>query len=188
MPITEAEGCRVRVATVASNAMTTLPNRPHTAVLVVDVQNGVVKTAHARDAVVANIAQVVEKARTAQIPVLWVQHTDNNLKRGSEPWQIVPELVPAASEVKLEKQYGDSFEATSLEATLERLAVGHLVVIGAQTPAPSGSAQRDREFLPVLRLLMLSASERRRRLVRLSLTPARRESPSRRVASSTSCA
>jgi isochorismate hydrolase len=116
-------------------AMTTLPNRSNTALLVVDVQNGVVKTAHARDTVVANIAQVVEKARAARAPVLWVQHTDGNLKRGSEPWQIVPELEPAAGETKLEKQYGDSFEATSLEETLARLAVGHLVIVGAQTDA-----------------------------------------------------
>jgi len=115
--------------------MTTLPNRPNTALLVVDVQNGVVRTAYERDAIMANIARVVEKARAERVPVLWVQHTDGNLKRGSEPWQIVPELVPAQGEMKIEKQYGDSFEATVLEATLDKLAVGRLVVVGAQTDA-----------------------------------------------------
>ena len=34
--------------------MTTLDNRPNTALVVIDVQNGVVKAAHERDAVVAN--------------------------------------------------------------------------------------------------------------------------------------
>lgn len=43
--------------------MTTLVNRPNTALLVVDVQNGVVEGAHARDAVVANVGSLVEKAR-----------------------------------------------------------------------------------------------------------------------------
>ena len=33
--------------------MTTLQNRPNTALLVIDVQNGVVEGAHERDAVVA---------------------------------------------------------------------------------------------------------------------------------------
>ena len=43
--------------------MTTLENRPNTAVLVVDVQNGVVEGAHDRAAVVANIGTLVDKAR-----------------------------------------------------------------------------------------------------------------------------
>ena len=51
--------------------MTTLENRPHTALLVVDVQNGAVEGAHARDAVVANIGSLVERARREQVPVVW---------------------------------------------------------------------------------------------------------------------
>jgi nicotinamidase-related amidase len=54
--------------------MTTLDNRPNTALLVVDVQQGVVEGAPARDAVVANVGSLVEKARQEQIPVVWVQH------------------------------------------------------------------------------------------------------------------
>src|SRR6266550_4244794 len=41
--------------------MTTLENRPNTALLVVDVQNGVVEGAPERDAVVANVGSLVEK-------------------------------------------------------------------------------------------------------------------------------
>ena len=48
--------------------MTTLENRPNTALLVIDVQNGVVAGAHARDAVVANVGSLVEKARREQVP------------------------------------------------------------------------------------------------------------------------
>ena len=43
--------------------VTTLENRPNAALLVVDVQNGVVSGNHERDAVVANIERSVEKAR-----------------------------------------------------------------------------------------------------------------------------
>ena len=43
--------------------MTTLANRPNSALVVIDVQNRVVEKAHDRDAVVANIAGLVEKAR-----------------------------------------------------------------------------------------------------------------------------
>jgi isochorismate hydrolase len=115
--------------------MTTLENRPHTALLVVDVQHGVVAGAHARDAVVGNVGALVEKARAERVPVVWVQHNDGQLVRGSEDWRIVPELAPAETEPLVEKSYGDSFEDTTLETVLAGLGVGHLVVVGAQTDA-----------------------------------------------------
>ncbi|QGG95763.1 isochorismatase family protein [Actinomarinicola tropica] len=115
--------------------MSTLSDRTGTALVVVDVQNGVVAGAHDRDGVVANIRTLVERARAADVPVVWVQHDDEELERGSDAWQIVPDLVPADGEARIEKQYGDSFEATDLEAQLAARGVGHLVVTGAQTDA-----------------------------------------------------
>jgi len=113
--------------------MTTLANRPNTALLVIDVQNGAVAGAHERDAVVANIAGLVDRAREEKVPVVWVQHNDAGLVRESEDWQLVPELVPGEGEPLVEKTYGDSFEDTTLESVLSDLAVGRLVVVGAQT-------------------------------------------------------
>lgn len=113
--------------------MTTLKNRPNTALLVVDVQNGVVAQAHARDAVVANVAVLVEKARREEVPVVWVQHTDEQLPLESNDWRIVPELVPDDAEALVAKNYGDSFEDTNLETVLKDLGVGRLIVVGAQT-------------------------------------------------------
>ena len=113
--------------------MTILKNRPKTALLVIDVQNGVVKAAHERDAVVANVGSLVEKARRERVPVVWVQHSDKGLPRGSDDWRIVPELTPRDAEPLVEKNYGDSFEDTTLENVLSGLGVGRLVVVGAQT-------------------------------------------------------
>lgn len=115
--------------------MTTLENRPNTALLVVDVQNGVVEGAHERDAVVANVGSVVEKARQERVPVVWVQQTDEQFVKGSDTWRIVPELAPGDAEPRIEKGYGDSFEETTLETVLSGLGVGRLVVVGAQTDA-----------------------------------------------------
>jgi nicotinamidase-related amidase len=115
--------------------MTTLENRPNTALLVVDVQVGVVAAAHERDAIVANIAVVIEAARRKAVPVVWVQHSDEQLATGSEAWRIVPELTPGANEPLIAKVYGDAFEATNLEAVLCRLGVARLFVVGAQTDA-----------------------------------------------------
>ena len=113
--------------------MTTLKNRPNTALLVIDVQNGVVGEAHERDAVVANVGSLVEKARRERVPVVWVQHSDKGLARGSDNWRIVPELTPGNAEPLVEKTYGDAFEDTTLETVLSGLGVGRLVVVGAQT-------------------------------------------------------
>ena len=115
--------------------MTTLENRPNTALLVIDVQNGVVAGNHERDAVVANVSTLVDKARREQVPVVWVQHSDEHLAEESDDWQIVPELAPDDAEPRVEKSYGDSFEDTDLEAVLSGLGVGRLVVVGAQTDA-----------------------------------------------------
>jgi nicotinamidase-related amidase len=67
------------------------------------------------------------------VPVVWVQHSDEGLPRGGDDWQIVPELTPGDAEAVVDKNYGDSFEATTLETVLSGLGVGRLVVVGAQT-------------------------------------------------------
>ena len=115
--------------------MTTLANRPRSALLVIDVQQDVVAGAYQRDSVVATIATMVHRAREHQVPVIWVQHSDDELARGSDGWQIVGELVPGDSEPLVEKNFGDSFEATVLEDVLAERQVGRLVVTGAQTDA-----------------------------------------------------
>ncbi|WP_066365261.1 isochorismatase family protein [Herbidospora mongoliensis] len=115
--------------------MTTLPNRPNTALLIIDVQNGVVGDAFRRDEVIANINTLIGKARVEEAPVVWVQHSDDGLKYGSEIWEYVPELIREPSEPLVHKLYGDSFEDTDLESLLAERGVGRVIVTGAQTDA-----------------------------------------------------
>ncbi|MGH3168639.1 MAG: cysteine hydrolase family protein [Trebonia sp.] len=111
--------------------MTTLPDRPNTALLVIDVQNGVVDDAVNRDGVIANIATLVGKARAEDVPVVWIQHSDDGLVRGSAEWQYVPELPSLEAEPVVHKNYGDSFEATDLEDVLAERGIGRLIITGA---------------------------------------------------------
>jgi nicotinamidase-related amidase len=113
--------------------VTTLDSRPNAALLVIDVQNGVVASAYDRDGVVATIATLVDKARGAAVEVVWVQHNSEDLPRDSEGWQYVPELVRRDSEPLVQKEYADSFEATDLESVLASRRIGRLFVAGAQT-------------------------------------------------------
>ncbi len=113
--------------------MTTLENRPRTALLVIDVQEGVVGEAYDRDRVVANIVALVDRARAADVDVVWVQHHSDDLPQGSPSWQYVPELVRREAEPLVRKTYADSFEGTDLEAVLAARGIGRVFVAGAQT-------------------------------------------------------
>ncbi len=115
--------------------MTTLANRPHSALLVIDMQEAVIEKAHMREAVVANVRYLVERARGEGVPVLWVQHHDTHIVRSSPGWRIVPELKPSEAERLIEKSYGDAFEETALESELFQLGVGRLIIVGAETDA-----------------------------------------------------
>lgn len=113
--------------------MTSLADRPNTALLVIDVQNGVAAGAYNLASVIRNINFAIDKARAAGVPVIWVQHSDDELVLESEAWQIVPELTRVEGEHKVRKTFRSSFEATDLEEILSSLAVGHLVITGMQT-------------------------------------------------------
>ncbi|MFD6396647.1 cysteine hydrolase family protein [Nocardia sp. NPDC060249] len=115
--------------------MTTLPDRPNTALLVVDVQNGVVDEAPRRDEVVANINALVDRARIADVAIIWIQHSSEDLVEHSDLWHYVPELTRTDTEPLVHKRYGDSFEDTELEGLLAAVGAGHLVVTGAESDA-----------------------------------------------------
>jgi nicotinamidase-related amidase len=113
--------------------MTTLAGRPNSALLVIDVQNGVVGGAYERDAVVAKVGALIEKARAAGADVVWIQHNSGDLPRDSEAWQFVAELVREDAEPLVQKAYADAFEETELEQVLAERGIGRLFVSGAQT-------------------------------------------------------
>ena len=113
--------------------MTLFVDRPISALIVIDVQVGVVHDAWRRNEIVANISEVVAHARETNMPVIWVQHSDDWMAIGSDKWAIVPELQPLENETKIQKNYCSSFEATNLEEVLADINVGHLVICGAQT-------------------------------------------------------
>ena len=105
------------------------------ALLVVDMQVGVVDDAWRRQSVIEKISDLVDRARLDNVPVIWVRHSSEYIAYGSDSWQIVPELVPLAGETIVEKLYGDAFEDTDLESLLSEKHVGSLILCGAQSDA-----------------------------------------------------
>lgn len=113
--------------------MSVFIDRDKSAVLVIDVQNAVVKGAYSRDEVVGHIKTLVELARKSSVAVIWVQHSDEDLVIDSDGWQIIPELIPLEGEKIIRKIFRSSFEHTDLEEVLSTLEVDHLFICGAQT-------------------------------------------------------
>jgi nicotinamidase-related amidase len=120
-------------ATAEERTMTTLIDRPNTALLVIDVQNAVMDGAYDRDAVIAKVVSLVDTARSADVPVVWVQHSSEGMPSDSDGWRYVAELAPGVAEPVVHKRYADSFEETDLESVLADRGIGSLVVAGAQT-------------------------------------------------------
>ena len=113
--------------------MGTVRGGDKTALLVVDVQVGVMRESWDAPRVIRNIARAVERARAQGAPVIWLQHSDEQLTPGSTEWQWVPELAPCEGETRIPKRFNSSFEQTALEEELARLGVSHVVLAGAAT-------------------------------------------------------
>jgi nicotinamidase-related amidase len=101
--------------------------------LVVDVQVGVMQEAWEAPRVISNVARAVERARAAGVPVIWVQHSADELIPDTPGWQWVPELVPAKNETLIRKAFNSAFERTSLDAELGKLGATHITLAGAAT-------------------------------------------------------
>jgi len=113
--------------------MATVRNGNKGILLVVDVQAGVLREAWDAPRIIANVARAVERARASGVPVVWVQHSDNDLPRGSAEWQWVPQLTPTNDERVIDKQFNSSFEQTTLDEELARLGATHIALAGAAT-------------------------------------------------------
>ena len=124
---------RTHSRSASLNRVTTFADRPNTALVVIDAQHDVIGNAHDRDAVVGRIVRLVDQARAKAVPVVWVQHNDDDIVKGSDGWQLVDELMPAEGEPVVHKHYRSAFESTDLDSVLADLRVGTVVLCGAET-------------------------------------------------------
>jgi nicotinamidase-related amidase len=113
--------------------MATVREGTRPVLLVVDTQVGVMSECWNAARVVENVARAVERARERDVPVIWVQHSDDELAYGSPEWELVPELVPTEGEPLIHKRFNSSFEDTNLENELDAFGATHIALAGAAT-------------------------------------------------------
>jgi len=105
----------------------------NSALVVVDAQAGVMKGAFEATRIVNNISEAVSRARQNQVPVFWIQHSDEELVKDSEDWQLVSGLKAQENELIIEKNFNSAFENTTLGSALSNMDIGHIVLAGAAT-------------------------------------------------------
>ena len=106
------------------------------AVLVIDMQQGLVTGAYNEAKIVAAINDVVERARDAGCPVIYVQHCHQHYKplmKGEAGWKIHPGMNFHNSDEVVEKTASDAFYKTSLAKKLTVLGIQQLVITGMQS-------------------------------------------------------
>ena len=107
-----------------------------TALVVIDVQIGLIEEAYHRDEILDTINQLLARARGNGTPVMYVQHdgpTGHGLEKGTDRWQIHPAIAPREGEAIVHKETSDSFHKTRFQAELDARGIKHLVVTGGQT-------------------------------------------------------
>ncbi|SOB44027.1 Isochorismatase [Weissella viridescens] len=108
------------------------------ALVVIDLQNGVCNpdfgvSAYSYKEVISNVNERIDFYRSTNQPIVFIQHTDDELKKGSDVWQFVPDLNVTDRDVIVEKSVPDSFYHTKLESVLNELGCDELEFAGAQT-------------------------------------------------------
>lgn len=123
------------MADVNNNGQGLGPAGKEQVLVVIDVQNGVVEHAWDRDGMLERLATLIDRARSTDVPVVYVQHVADDLADGTEPWRVHPRVAPHDGEPIIAKRYGDAFVETTLPETLAQFNAGHLIIAGAQTSA-----------------------------------------------------
>ena len=103
------------------------------ALVVIDVQRQVVDGGWDADGVVERIARLQDRARAEGVPIIHVQHSDEQMPIGSDGWQMVDAVAPRTGEPVVGKRFPDSFADTNLRDLLDSLGTRHVVIAGAQS-------------------------------------------------------
>ncbi|MBY8857724.1 cysteine hydrolase [Nocardia sp. CA2R105] len=154
---------------------------PHRmAVIVYDMQVGVLSQLEHADAIVAQVVRVVQAARQGGYPVVFLRHMflpprlsgvfalrmamnwqgvdavedlQPILLRDTPGFELVPELRPGPDEIVFDKTTMSAFEGTPLTATLRDLGIVSYAITGVALEigiAPTVTHSTDLGFIPVV--------------------------------------
>ncbi|MBD3920400.1 cysteine hydrolase [Paenibacillus sp. PR3] len=104
--------------------------------IIIDLQNGVCydnEHLFGLDKLLAKTNERISLYRKLNKPIIFVQHCDEDLVPGEEPWAIHAELDVQAQDLLIRKIHANSFYKTNLQEVLDQLNVQRIEFCGAQT-------------------------------------------------------
>nr|WP_163103336.1 cysteine hydrolase family protein [Peribacillus alkalitolerans] len=108
----------------------------NTALLIIDVQNAMFEETNPiydGEQLLSDLQELIRKARTANIPVFYVQHNDEEYLKGTPSWEIHYSIAPNEGEVVIQKSTPDSFHETELDEKLKADQIENIMIAGNQT-------------------------------------------------------
>jgi len=107
-----------------------------TALLVVDAQNEMFAESnpvYKAKELLENLQTLIEKARAADVQVIFIQHNDGGLVKGTHDWEIHSAITPQKEELVVQKWSPDAFHETGLHEILKTKNIQNLIMSGNQT-------------------------------------------------------
>src|SRR5215467_10591619 len=120
-------------------------NAQRTALLVYDMQVGVIRQIPDGPQIVARVKLVLEAARAAGVRVFFMRHTPG--------FQLVSDLNPLPSEVIFDKITMSAFEGTPLDIALRDCGINSFIIVGVATEIgiePTVRHGADLGYLPIV--------------------------------------
>ncbi len=110
------------------------------ALVIIDVQQGMFSLPEMQpfdgDAVVTRISSLLDLARSADVPVIFIQHDGGEghpLSSDRPGFAYHPRLMPLSYETVIIKRHCNAFQDTGLTEHFQSEAIDHLTVCGMQT-------------------------------------------------------
>ena len=119
-------------------------NKPHKnsskmneALIVIDVQEGFFSDpnhpVYNENKLINNINQLVDSFRKQGKPIIFVRHTDEDLVKGTKPWEVYSKVHWKTEDIYVDKTTPDSFYKTDLLSVLKANNIDSIVIVGLQT-------------------------------------------------------
>ncbi|AYG01081.1 cysteine hydrolase family protein [Lactococcus allomyrinae] len=100
---------------------------------VIDLQNDVCDGIYRREELLAQVNERIALYRKVERPILFIQHNDPWLEKGSSEWQLVEGLDAREVDLYMDKTHANGFYHTPLQELLIDLQVESIEFCGAQT-------------------------------------------------------
>ena len=102
------------------------------ALILIDIQNGLTrkKTLYKERLFIDTINSAIKEYRASGLKIIFVQHNNNQLKKGSYDWEIDERINRHENEIIIQKNHGNAFQKTNLKELLYDSQIDHIIIGG----------------------------------------------------------